>query len=223
LKARRGWANIIPKTVALKSQRFLGSFCQAGPRGAIMDLVQRLKGILLTPETEWPTIEQEPGTPSYLFSEYMVYLAAIPPVAGFIGRAIIGVATEAGTVRVPLFVGLLGAVIAYVLSFAIVYAVAIIIDQLAPRFGGVKDFPSALKVTVYSYTPYWAAGVLQLIPGLRFVGFVVAFFGVYLAWLGLPRLMRVKRDQAVPYVAIAVGCAIAITVAVMLIEAAFLA
>jgi Yip1-like protein len=188
-----------------------------GPAGTDMDLVQRVKGILFTPETEWPAIEQEPGTPGYLFAQYMVYLAAIPPVSGFIGASIIGVATPAGTVRVPLFVGLLGAVIAYLLSFVIVYAVAIIIDQLAPRFGGVKDFASALKVTVYSFTPYWVAGVLQFVPGLRFVGFVIAFFGVYLAWLGLPRLMRPKPDKAVPYVAIAAACAVVITAAVILI------
>jgi hypothetical protein len=185
-----------------------------------MDLVQRVKGILLTPEAEWPVIEQEPGTPGFLFPNYMVFVAAIPPLAGFIGGSIVGVATPAGTMRVPLFIGLLGAVIAYVLSFVIVYAVAIIIDQLAPRFGGVKDFASALKVTVYSFTPYWIAGILQLVAGLRFVAVVVALFGIYLAWLGLPRLMRPKPDMAVTYVAIAVACAIAITAAVTLIEVA---
>ena len=188
-----------------------------------MDMVQRLKGILLTPESEWPAIEQEPGTPAFLFPNYVVYLAAIPPIADFIGGSIIGVATPAGTVRVPLFIGLLGAVIAYMLSFVIVYAVAIIVDQLAPRFGGVKDFPNALKVTVYSFTPYWIAGILQLVVGLRFVAVVVALFGVYLAWLGLPRLMRPKPHLARSYVATSVACAIAITAAVMLIEAAFLA
>ncbi len=188
-----------------------------------MDLIQRLKGILLTPEAEWPVIEQEPGTPGFLFPNYVVYLAAIPPIAGLIGQAIIGVATPVGTYRVPLFVGLLGAVIAYVLSFIVIYAVAIIIDRLAPRFGGVKDFPSALKVTVYSFTPYWIAGILQLVPGLRFVGYVVALFGIYLAWLGLPRLMRIKPDEAVPYVAIAVGCAVVIVAAITLIEAVLLA
>jgi hypothetical protein len=187
-----------------------------------MDLVQRLKGILLTPESEWPVIEHEPGTPGFLFPNYMVFLAAIPPIADFIGGSIVGVATPSGTVRVPLFIGLLGAVIAYVLSFVIVYAVAIIIDQLAPRFGGVKDFPNALKVTVYSFTPYWIAGILQLVVGLRFVAVVVALFGIYLAWLGLPRLMRPKPDRAVTYVAISVACAIAMTAAVALIEAAFI-
>jgi hypothetical protein len=187
-----------------------------------MDLVQRLKGILLTPEAEWPAIEKEPGTPGYLFPRYMVYLAAIPPIARFIGNSVIGIATPAGVYRVPLFAGLLGAVVGYVLSFVIVYVIAIIVDQLAPRFDGVKDFPNALKVTVYSFTPYWIAGILQLAAGLRFVGYVVALYGVYLAWLGLPRLMRVKPDEAVSYVAISVGCAIAIVVAVTLLEGVLL-
>src|SRR5215471_13199697 len=101
-----------------------------------MDIVGRLKGILFTPETEWAAIEREPGTPAYLFPHYVVYLAAIPPLAGFIGSSIIGVSGPAGTIRAPLFAGLLGAVIAYVLSFAVVYAVAIAVDQLAPQFKG---------------------------------------------------------------------------------------
>ena len=187
-----------------------------------MDLVQRLKGILLTPESEWPVIAQEPGTPGFLFPNYMVYLAALPPIARFIGNSIIGVASPAGIYRVPLHIGLLGAVISYLVSFVVVYAIAIIVDQLAPRFGGVKDFPGALKVTVYSFTPYWIAGILQLAAGLRFVAYVLALFGIYLAWLGLPRLMRVRRGEAMPYVAISVGCAAVIVVAVTAIEAAFL-
>src|SRR5882672_7897071 len=114
----------------------LALFCQNAQAGDAMDIIGRVKGILFTPETEWPVIEHEPGTPAYLFPNYVVYLAAIPPVAGFIGSSIIGVTGPASTFRVPLFAGLLGAVIAYVLSFAVVNVVVIIIDQLAPRFGG---------------------------------------------------------------------------------------
>jgi len=192
-------------------------------RGTEMDIVSRVKGIMLAPETEWPAIEQEPGTPGYLFPNYVVYLAAIPPIAGFIGASMVGVTVPAiGTIRVPLFAGLLGAVIAYVLSFVIVYAVAIIIDQLAPRFDGAKDFGNALRVTVYSATPLWIGGVFQLIPGLRFVGTVVAFFGVYVLWTGLPRLMKVPPDKAVACVAAAAACAIVVAFAIGLIQAALL-
>src|SRR5690348_13868030 len=107
-----------------------------------MNIVGRVKGILFTPETEWAAIEHEPGTPAYLFPRYVVFLAAIPPLAGFIGSSIIGVSAPGGTIRVPLLAGLLGAVMGYVLSFVVVYAIAIIVDQLAPRFGGQKDFPN---------------------------------------------------------------------------------
>jgi hypothetical protein len=188
-----------------------------------MDIVGRVKGILLTPETEWAGIEHEPGTPAYLFPNYVVYLAAIPPLAGFIGGSIVGVNGQGGTYRVPLVAGLLGAVTAYVLSFAAVYLVAIVIDHLAPRFGGQKDFGGALKVTVYSFTPYWVLGACQMVAGLRFVGYVAAFFGIYLLWLGLPRLMKAPSNNAIAYVATASVCAIAALLAIALIEAAFLA
>jgi hypothetical protein len=209
---------------ALKIQHFSGWLRSVGNRqaGDAMDIIGRVKGILLTPETEWVAIEHEPGTPAYLFPHYVVYLAAIPPLAGFIGSSIVGVAGPGGTVRVPLFAGLLGAVMAYVLSFAVVYAVAIIVDQLAPRFGGQKDFANALKVTVYALTPYWVLGICQMIAGLRFVGYVAALFGIYLLWLGIPRLMKAPPDRAVPYVATTAACAIVALAMIALIEAVFL-
>src|SRR3954471_2019121 len=187
-----------------------------------MNVFNRAKGILLASETEWPEIEKEPGTPAWLFTHYVVWLAAIPPIASFIGGSLIGITVPPmGTFRVPLFAGLLGAVIAYLLSFVIVGAVAIIIDQLAPRFGGRKDFASALKVAVYCFTPYWVGGIFGLIAGTRFLAYVIALFGVYLLSLGLPRLMRSPSDKTVGYVAAVAGCAIAIVVAITLIEVAF--
>jgi hypothetical protein len=187
-----------------------------------MDIVGRVKGILFAPETEWAKIEHEAGTPAYLFPNYVVYLAAIPPLAGFIGSSIIGVSAAAGTIRVPLFAGLIGLFMAYALSFAIVYAVAIAVDQLAPRFGGQKDFGNALKVTVYAFTPYWVLGICQMIAGLRFVGYVGALFGIYLLWLGLPRLMKASPDKMIPYVAMTAACGVVGLGMITLIEAVFL-
>ncbi len=158
--------------------------------GEAVDIVKRVKGILLIPDTEWRTIEQEPGTPGYLFPQYVVYLAGIPAVAGFIGACVIGVSVPAiGTIRAPLYSALLGAVVGYVLTFVFIYILALIIDLLAPRFGAQKNFSSALKLTVYSYTPSWLAGVFLLIPGLRFLT-ILGLYGVYLLWTGLPRLMK---------------------------------
>ena len=56
-----------------------------------MNLVERVKGIIVSPKTEWPVIAGEPGDAGYLFSNYVAILAAIPAVCGFIGGAIIAV------------------------------------------------------------------------------------------------------------------------------------
>ena len=61
-----------------------------------------------------------------------------------------------------------------------------------------------------------------MIAGLRFVGYVVAFFGIYLLWTGLPRLMKAPPDKAVAYVAVAAACAVLALLVITLIEAAFL-
>jgi hypothetical protein len=161
-----------------------------------MDLIARVRGILLDPQAEWPIIERESGDPSFLFTTYVAVLALIPALAGFIGTVLIGVTVPViGTVRMPLLSGLFHAVFGYVLTFVIVYVVAIIVDALAPTFGGQKNFQNALKLTVYSYTPAWLAGIFLLIPGLRFLT-LLSLYGLYLLYTGLPPLMKAPKDKA---------------------------
>ena len=53
-----------------------------------MNLVERVKGILLQPNSEWSAIASEPGNAGYLFPNYVAIVAAIPPVCSFIGMAL---------------------------------------------------------------------------------------------------------------------------------------
>src|SRR5258705_6147406 len=110
-----------------------------------MDIVARAKAIMLTPKTEWPVIEHEPGDPAYLFANYVAILAAIPAVCGFIGTSIVGVSVPViGTVRVGVVSGIASAIVHYLLAFVMVYVLGLIIDALAPTFNGQKDAPNAL-------------------------------------------------------------------------------
>jgi len=78
-----------------------------------MNLVERVKAILLTPKTEWTAIEGEPGDPQFLFTNYVAILAAIPAVCHFIGMSIVGINMPmVGTFRVGILAGLLGAIVA---------------------------------------------------------------------------------------------------------------
>jgi hypothetical protein len=51
---------------------------------------------------------------------------------------------------------------------------------------------------------------------------VAALFGIYLLWLGLPRLMKVPAEKAVPYVATVAACAVVGLAMITLVEWVFL-
>ena len=162
-----------------------------------MNLVERVKNIILTPKTEWPVIAGEPGDVGYLFGNYVAILAAIPAVCGFIGRLVFGA---------PIFLSLILAVVGYVITFVSVYIVAWIVNLLAPTFSSQKSFESALKVTVYSYTPAWLAGVFLLIPVLGFLEFIASLYGIYLFWLGLSPVMKTPPEKTILYTITVVVC-----------------
>src|SRR5262245_34104072 len=46
-----------------------------------------------------------------------------------------------------------------------------------------------------------------LIPGLNFL-LILGLYGFYLLWVGLPMLMKVPNDKALPYAAIVTACAL---------------
>jgi hypothetical protein len=154
-----------------------------------------VKNILLDPQNEWRVIDAEQDKPIDILKNYVMIVAAIPVVCGFIGASIIGV----GPYRTGIFLGLVAAIINYVLTLVGVYAVAFIIDALAPTFGGRKDFNSAFKVAAYAPTAAWVAGVFALLPILTVLT-VLGLYSLYLFYVGLPPLMRTPPERAIGYV-----------------------
>ena len=151
-------------------------------------LIERVKNILVKPKAEWPVIAAEPATVADLYKNYIVILAAIPAVFGFIKSSLIGISMPMiGTFRVPIGTGLVQAVIQYALALGLTYVMALIIDALAPTFGGQKNQVQALKTAAYSYTASWVASVAQIVPWVGFLAVIAGgIYGIYLMYLGLP-------------------------------------
>jgi Yip1 domain len=150
-----------------------------------MNLVERIKGILLQPKSEWPAIEREPGDAGYLFPNYVAIVAAIPAVCTFIGTSLIGY----GGYRIGIGLGLVRAVVVYALSLAGVFVVAYIIDFLAGTFGAQKNPENAMRVSAYAPTAAWVAGVFNIIPALAFLG-ILGLYSLYLLHTGIVALMK---------------------------------
>ena len=186
-----------------------------------MNLVERVKRILLSPQTEWDVIAEEPTTTAELYTKYIAPLAAIGPVAQFIGFSVFGISLPGPNYRVPIGAGLTSAIVSYVLALAGTYVLALIIDALAPTFNGQRNQVQALKVAAYSSTAYWLAGIFALLPALWILG-LLGLYSVYLLYLGLPVLMKTPRDRALVYTGVVIIAAIVLGIIISAIANLFL-
>jgi hypothetical protein len=186
-----------------------------------MALVDRVKNILLNPRQEWAVIDAEPTAPVELYKEYIIPLAAIGPVASAIGALAFGYRGFGITYRPPVGTVLSSALVTYLLTLGGVYVLALIIDALAPNFGGTQNQVQALKVAAYSSTASWVAGIFGLIPALSLLG-VLGLYSLYLLYLGLPVLMKVPEEKAMGYTAVVIIAAIVLFLVVGLVAGSFM-
>lgn len=165
-------------------------------------LVDRVKNILLNPKEEWLVIDGEAGDTKEVFT-YVAILAALPLIATIIGTVIIGF---------PIVYGVATGLVGYVMAFVVVYIVAFIINALAPTFNSDKHMPSALKLTAYSYTASWVAGILSFIPILGgLIALAGGIYSLYTMYVGLPILMRTPQEKVTGYFIVALICAIVVS------------
>ncbi|MHB8907871.1 MAG: Yip1 family protein [Syntrophales bacterium] len=187
-----------------------------------MNIVERIKRILLRPKEEWQVIAGETTPIAELYKGYIIPLAAIGPVASFIGMSLVGVTLPVGgAFRVPITTGIVSAIVQYALTLVGVYVLAFIIDALAPTFAGEKNIDQAFKLATYSYTPGWLVGIFALIPALVSLG-ILGLYGLYLLYVGLPVLMKSPREKTTGYTIAIIIAAIIIFVVIGAISRIFM-
>jgi len=167
-----------------------------------MSLVDRVKGILLSPKEEWPKIGSETATVPSLYSGYIMILAAIGPIALVLRSMIFG-----------FFGAIVGAIVMYIVALGCTYVMALIVDALATTFGGEKNFVQSLKLAAYASTAVWVAGILHLLGGLAGILILLAaLYSLYTLYLGITVLKKCPQDKAVPYTLVVVVCVVVLFV-----------
>ena len=131
-----------------------------------MALIDRVKNILITPKTEWPTIAGEAATTQSIYVGYVLILAAIGPVALMLRGGMLGITF---------------AIVSYIVALVVVFAAALIVDALAPSFGGEKNLVQSLKLVAYSCTAAWIAGIFNLLPFIGgILGLLAGLYTIYI-------------------------------------------
>ena len=188
-----------------------------------MNLVARVKAILLDPSKEWPVIDEETHTVKDLYLSYLLPLAGIAALATLIGSMVWGYNAGPVSVRYGFGDALSVAVMGLVMSMVVVYLLAWIIAALAPTFKGEKNFLKAFTVAAFSMTASLVGSFFAILPALAWlIGLIGGLYSLYLLYKGLPVLMKTPTDKALGYTVVVVIAAIVCNVIVGAIVASVL-
>ena len=158
-----------------------------------MEIIDRVKNVLVSPKTEWQAIEAENAPHAKVFTSYVVLLALIPAVASFIGYGLFGHSVLLGW-------GLRQAIMQYLLMLGGTYVTAYVIDFLAENFGAKKDFNRAFSLVAYSYTPMFVASIFLILPSLAWLAMLAGgIYGLYLLYIGLQPMMKAPAEKQTSY------------------------
>lgn len=161
-----------------------------------MNLVDRLKGMLVAPRSEWIKVAAETASPQTLYTGWIMILGAIGPVVLLL---------TLGSIQFALA--------QYIMTLIITFVMALIVDMLAPSFGGSKDFVASLKLVAYSYTAAWLGGIFLLLGALgALLGLAATIYAFYTFFLGAPVLHKSSAEKALPFTLVIVLCGIVLAV-----------
>lgn len=164
-----------------------------------MNLIERAKNIIISPAKEWDVVSSEQPNTSGIMTGYVLPLAGAAAVAAFIGYGLIGFNVGFGIRLKGFDWGIYQAVVVLISAFLSVFICAFVIDALAPSFGSEKNMGRAVQLVSYSFTPAWIGGLLAILPSLSIVGSLAGLYGLYLLYVGLPKLMKTPADKQAGY------------------------
>ncbi len=159
-----------------------------------MNLIDRVKNILITPKTEWEVIANEKATLGSLITSYVIPLALIPTLASFLGLFLFSFVFGITYLIVSAIATFVITVVTFILS-------AYLVDALASSFGSEKDINKSAQLVAYSATASWIAGILNIIPFLGILASLAgAIYNVYIFYLGLGPMKKTPEDKKVVYI-----------------------
>jgi hypothetical protein len=158
----------------------------------IKAVADRALAVLTGPNTIWNTLKGESASIKEIYLNYLVVMAAIPAICGFLGSVFLGL---------PFFSSLIAHIVMYPLLLASVYVCAMVFEKLASTFEGTASRLDTFKLAAYSTTPAYVAGFFSLVPNTLFglLGALVSLYSLYLLYLGVPVMTTVPQQKRLMY------------------------
>ena len=164
-----------------------------------MNLVERAKNMIVSPKTEWEAVASEDPNIQQILMGYVLPLALIPTLATIIGWGAIGILGFTSFTY-----GIALGLVQLINAFLSVLIAGFVIDALAGSFGSTKNMGRAVQLVAYSMTPIWVFGILNIIPAIGWLSFLLGLYALFLIYLGLTPLMKTPEDKKAVYMIVSI-------------------
>ncbi len=171
------------------------------------ELLRRMSNILLHPNTEWHAIRDERTTYPEIILRYVGILSVIPPAAAVAGRYIFeGNIPDGVLLSSPSYL-LLSNVLWYCMYIMNVVVTGWVITAIMVTVDSRRRSLKGLQLAAYSFTPLFIAGLVAVIPHMRWCISLALLYGMYILYLGMRALLGMRGMKAALYTAAAATAA----------------
>lgn len=170
----------------------------ASPRAWAAGMKARAFRLMASPDAQWQALGTACPPAAVVLRTHAIPLSLAPALGWGIGTYFFSV-TAPGDPASAIRLGA-GTFLLCLISIAL-YALAF--NLVLPLYGGVRDWRRAYAVAAYASTPVLVSGVLLVLPALIVTGVIALIYALYLAHVGVQRLLGVARSDAAEFVAIA--------------------
>lgn len=162
-------------------------------------ILSHVVGLFTNPKEEWKKISKEGCTIGQCYLGHVLILAAIPPIAGYIGTTQFG--WEIGTrepIRLTSESALIIAVLYYLAMLVGIFTMGKVIHWMGETYGAKKPLADAVALAAYTATPLFLIGLMEIYPVLWLnflVGLPALAYTVYLLYTGVPIVMNIPEER----------------------------
>ena len=162
-------------------------------------ILSHVWGLFAHPEEEWKSIRKENCTIGRCYCSHVLLLAAVPPIAGYIGTTQVGWHIVTAEVhRLTHQSALWIAILSYLTILVAVFTIGKMIHWMGQTYGTKQPLSQCIALAAYTATPLFLIGVMLLYPVLwlnLLIGLVALAYTVYLLYLGVPIVMSVTKER----------------------------
>lgn len=162
-------------------------------------MLQHVWGLFAHPEEEWKEIRKEDCTIGRCYCSHVLTLAAIPPIAGFIGTTQIGWSIGGGeSITLSTNSALSISILYFVAILVGIFTIGKSIHWMGRTYGADVELPRAIGLAAYTATPLFLIGIMGLYPILwlnLLIGLPALAYTVYLLYTGVPVMMDISQER----------------------------